>query len=80
MTTLKFNPAAFVPTKPHAPCADSEAHRPHPHGVGDLRFAAVDMAHCHGVVCFSNRVHEPHGSCAGLDADTLFERMMDAAQ
>lgn len=29
-------------------------------------------------ICFSNRVHEPHPGCAGLDADTLFDRTMDA--
>lgn len=29
-------------------------------------------------ICFSNRVHRAHDNCAGLDADTLFERTLDA--
>lgn len=32
----------------------------------------------HPPICFSNRIHDPHPGCAGLDADTLFERTMDA--
>lgn len=29
-------------------------------------------------ICFSNRIHDPHPGCAGLDADTLFDRTQDA--
>lgn len=29
-------------------------------------------------ICMRNRVHDAHPGCAGLDADTLFERTMDA--
>lgn len=29
-------------------------------------------------ICFRNHVHDPHPGCQGLDADTLFDRTMDA--
>lgn len=79
MPALQFDATKFTPSKPHTPCGDTTPHHPHPHGVGDLRFAAVDMKHCHGAICFSARVHPAHGTCKGLDFDTWFERTQDAA-
>lgn len=64
-------------------CDDSEAHATHRHVAetgNPNAYGGMETVACPGVICFSSRVHKAHGSCAGLDADTLFERTQDAAQ
>lgn len=63
-------------------CDDIEVHTTHRHVAQTDNPNApggMETVACPGLICFSNRVHEAHGSCPGLDADTLFERTQDAA-
>lgn len=47
------------------------------HALSTLKFVyGIDLFPA--PICFSNRIHDPHPGCAGLDADTLFDRTQDA--